>query len=57
VLVRWRLGRIGMSSVTRKEILVGETVAAEAEAVPVPRAGEGSRPLSHVERAAFEPRG
>jgi hypothetical protein len=38
-------------------LLVGETVAAEAEAVLVPRAGDGSRPLSDVERAAFEPRG
>ena len=42
---------------TRKTILVGETVAAEAEAVLVPQAGDGSRPPSDVERAALDPRG
>ncbi len=48
--------RLGSSSVTtREEIRTGGELAAEAEAVLVPRAGDGrSRPLSAAERAALE---
>ena len=55
VLVRCRLARIGTSSVTtREEILAGDGVAAEAEAVLVARGEDGSRPLSQTERASLE---
>jgi acyl-CoA thioester hydrolase len=56
VVVRCRLERLGTSSVTtREEIRAGEELAAEAEAVLVPRReGGGSRPLTPVERAALE---
>jgi acyl-CoA thioester hydrolase len=56
VLVRCRLERIGTSSVTtREEIRAGEELAAEAEAVLVPRDGQrgGSRRLSDGERASL----
>jgi hypothetical protein len=43
----------GTSGSTRRSS-GGETVAADAEALLVPRAGDGSRPLSDVERAALE---
>jgi acyl-CoA thioesterase FadM len=58
VSVRCRLDRIGTSSVrTREEVLTRDgSLAAEAEAVLVARAPGGgrSRPLTDVERAAFE---
>jgi acyl-CoA thioester hydrolase len=58
VLARCRLERIGHSSVRTREELVRRdgTIAAEAEAVLVARdLGEGgSRPLTPVEREAFE---
>jgi len=57
VLVRVRLDRIGTSSVaTREEILAGEEVSAEAEAVLVARDRETgrSRPLTEAEREAIE---
>jgi acyl-CoA thioester hydrolase len=57
VLVRVRLDRIGTSSVTtREEILDGEEVSAEAEAVLVARDRETgrSRPLTEAEREAIE---
>jgi acyl-CoA thioester hydrolase len=57
VLVRVGLERIGTSSVTtREEILAGEEVAAEAEAVLVARDLETgrSRPLTAAERHAIE---
>lgn len=56
VVVSCRLERLGTSSVTtREEIRTGEKVAAEAEAVLVPRGGaDRSRPLSDDERAALE---
>ena len=58
VVARCALGRIGTSSIRTRESLVtrsGET-AAEAEAVLVARDEETgrSRPLTDVERAAFE---
>jgi acyl-CoA thioester hydrolase len=56
VAVTCRLERLGTSSVaTREEIRTGGDLAAEAEAVLVPRGADGrSRPLSDVERAALE---
>jgi acyl-CoA thioester hydrolase len=56
VVVRCRLERLGTSSVTtREEIRAGDELAAEAEAVLVPRRkGGGSRSLTPVERAALE---
>jgi acyl-CoA thioester hydrolase len=57
VLVRVGLERIGTSSVTtREEILAGEEVAAEAEAVLVARDRDTgrSRPLTTAERDAIE---
>ena len=57
VLVRVGLERIGTSSVTtREEILVGDEVTAEAEAVLVARDRETgrSRPLTATERSAIE---
>ena len=56
VSVTCRLERLGGSSVTtREEIRAGEELATEAEAVLVPRGGDGgSRPLSDAERAALE---
>ena len=56
VVVRCRLERLGTSSVTtREEIRVGDELAAEAEAVLVPRGEDGgSRPLTPAERAALE---
>ena len=58
VLVRVRLARIGTSSLTlREEILkLDGTVSAEAEAVVVARDKETgrSRPLTDIERSAFE---
>ena len=57
VLVRVGLERIGTSSVTtREEILAGEEVAAEAEAVLVAcdRGTGRSRPLTAAERDAIE---
>jgi acyl-CoA thioester hydrolase len=58
VSVRCRLDRIGTSSVrTREEVLTRDgSLAAEAEAVLVARAPGGgrSRPLTDVERTAFE---
>lgn len=56
VAVTCRLERLGRSSVTtREEIRTGGDLAAEAEAVLVPRGGDGrSRPLSDAERAALE---
>jgi acyl-CoA thioester hydrolase len=56
VVVACRLERLGTSSVaTREEIRVSDELAAEAEAVLVPRGSDGrSRPLSEAERAALE---
>jgi acyl-CoA thioester hydrolase len=56
VTITCRLERLGTSSVTtREEIRAAEDLAAEAEAVLVPRGGDGrSRPLSDAERAALE---
>lgn len=56
VAVTCRLERLGTSSLaTREEIRTGGDLAAEAEAVLVPRGGDGrSRPLSAAERAALE---
>jgi acyl-CoA thioester hydrolase len=56
VAVTCRLERLGTSSVTtREEIRTGGAMAAEAEAVLVPRGDDGrSRPLSDAERAALE---
>jgi acyl-CoA thioester hydrolase len=57
VLVSCRLERIGTSSVTTRETIVAAgDLAAEAEAVLVPRNREagGSRPLSDAERSAIE---
>jgi acyl-CoA thioester hydrolase len=56
VVVTCRLERLGTSSLTtREEIRTGGDLAAEAEAVLVPRGGDGrSRPLSAAERAALE---
>jgi acyl-CoA thioester hydrolase len=57
VLVRVGLERIGTSSVTtREEILAGDEVTAEAEAVLVARDRETgrSRPLTATERSAIE---
>jgi acyl-CoA thioester hydrolase len=56
VSITCRLERLGGSSVTtREEIRAGEELAAEAEAVLVPRGSDGrSRPLSDAERAALE---
>jgi acyl-CoA thioester hydrolase len=55
VAVTCRLERLGTSSLTtREEIRTGGELAAEAEAVLVPRGGDGrSRPLSAAERAAL----
>jgi acyl-CoA thioesterase FadM len=55
-VVACRLERLGTSSVaTREEIRVSDELAAEAEAVLVPRGSDGrSRPLSEAERAALE---
>lgn len=60
VLVRCALARIGTASVTTTEsILVGDEVAAEAEAVLVARnrGRDGSRPLTDGEREALERNG
>jgi acyl-CoA thioester hydrolase len=59
VAVTCRLERLGTSSVTtREEIRTGGDLSAEAEAVLVPRGGDGrSRPLSAAERAALEAAG
>jgi acyl-CoA thioester hydrolase len=56
VVVTCRLERLGRSSVaTREEIRTGGDLAAEAEAVLVPRGADGrSRPLFDSERAALE---
>jgi acyl-CoA thioester hydrolase len=56
VVVTCRLERLGTSSLTtREEIHTGGDLAAEAEAVLVPRGGDGrSRPLSAAERVALE---
>lgn len=56
VTVTCRLERLGTSSVTtREEIRTGVELAAEAEAVLVPRGSDSrSRPLSDAERAALE---
>jgi len=57
VLVSCRLERIGTSSVTTRETIVAAgDLAAEAEAVLVPRnrVAGGSRPLSDAERSAIE---
>jgi acyl-CoA thioester hydrolase len=56
VTVSCRLQRLGASSVTtREEILTDDDLAAEAEAVLVPRGSDGrSRPLSDAERTALE---
>ena len=57
VLVSCRLERIGKSSITTRETIVAAgDLAAEAEAVLVPRNREagGSRPLSDAERSAIE---
>jgi acyl-CoA thioester hydrolase len=57
VVVTCRLERLGGSSVTtREEIRTGGELAAEAEAVLVPRGSDGrSRPLTDAERTALEP--
>jgi acyl-CoA thioester hydrolase len=56
VTIACRLERLGTSSVTtREEIRTGVELAAEAEAVLVPRGSDSrSRPLSAAERAALE---
>lgn len=58
VIVSCRLERIGRSSVTLREEIrtVAGALAAESEAVLVARDGANgrSRPLSEIERAAFE---
>jgi acyl-CoA thioester hydrolase len=56
VTVTCRLQRLGTSSVTtREEIRTAGVLAAEAEAVLVPRGDDGrSRPLSEAERTALE---
>lgn len=57
VLVSCRLERIGKSSITTRETIVAAgDLAAEAEAVLVPRnrVAGGSRPLSDAERSAIE---
>jgi acyl-CoA thioester hydrolase len=56
VAITCRLERLGTSSVTtREEIRAGGELAAEAEAVLVPRGdADRSRPLSAAERAALE---
>jgi acyl-CoA thioester hydrolase len=56
VVVSCRPARLGTSSVTtREEIRTGDELAAEAEAVLVPRGQDGrSRPLSDAERSALE---
>ena len=57
VLVSCRLERIGKSSITTRETIVAAgDLAAEAEAVLVPRnrVAGGSRPLSGAERSAIE---
>jgi acyl-CoA thioester hydrolase len=58
VVVSCRLDRIGNSSLTLREEIrnAGGDLAAESEAVVVARdrANGGSRPLTDVERAAFE---
>lgn len=56
VAITCRLERLGTSSLTtHEEIRTGGDLAAEAEAVLVPRGGDRrSRPVSAAERAALE---